>query len=217
MIKFPKYRRSVDAMKRLYNRIHRYYGGTERYLGPKIDKIVQEKISVLPDIYGSTALEYCCGSGTLSLKLAELFESVTAKDLSTGMLERARERAKNAGCYIQFCEGNVLDIDEPDKSYDYVFISFGLHLFPIETEKEILKRLCSVARRAVIIIDHGRKWNFPIAVVEWFEGSYYDQFIKYDFSSVMHDIGCQAFEEAETEDCMVLTLYTETMFDYDES
>lgn len=204
MVSFPYYRRSHRAMKRLYNRIHRFYGSIEKSLGPKIDEIVRQKIATLPDVSSSSALEYACGSGLLSLKLAPLFKSVTSCDASTGMLSRARMRAKEAGAGVSFLEGNILAIDEHEKSYDYVFVQFALHLFPLETENEILRKLCSVARKAVIIIDHSRKWSFSAAVVEWMEGGYYDQFIKQDFGAVARDIGCALFAEAEIEDCMVL-------------
>jgi ubiquinone/menaquinone biosynthesis C-methylase UbiE len=204
MIHFPKYRRSLPAMRRLYNRIYRYYGSTERILDPKVETIVREKISSLPDVSGSTALEYCCGSGLLSLKLSKIFKSVTARDLSTGMLNRARERAKAAGCSINFSEGNILEIDEQDNSFDYVFVSFALHLFPFEIEKQILLKFGKIARKGIFIIDHSRKWKLSYAVVEWLEGSYYDQFIKYDFKHIADEMGCRSFEESEIEDCLVL-------------
>jgi ubiquinone/menaquinone biosynthesis C-methylase UbiE len=205
MFSFPYYRRSHHAMMRLYNRIHHFYGSIEKSLGPKIDEIVRQKIATLPDVSSSTALEYACGSGLLSLKLAPLFKSVTSRDASTGMLSRARMRAKEAGAGVLFREGNILAIDEEEKSYDYIFVQFALHLFPLETEKEILKKLCSVARKAVIIIDHNRKWSFPAAIVEWMEGGYYEQFIKQDFGAVARDIGCRSFEETEIEECLVLS------------
>ena len=194
-------------MKRLYNRIFRFYGSIEKSLGPKIDEIVRQKIATLPNVSSCTALEYACGSGLLSLKLAPLFKSVTCRDASTGMLSRARERARRAGMNIDFREGDLLAIDEPAKSYDYAFVQFALHLFPPETEKKILKKLCTVARNAVFIVDHNRKWSLAAAVVEWMEGGYYDTFIKQDFSLIAQEIGCAKFEETEIEECMVLSFY----------
>ena len=208
MFQFPKFRRSQHTMKRMYNHIAGFYGSIEKSLGPNLDSVVEEKISKIPDISKSAALEYCCGSGLFTLKTAPHFKSVTAKDQSTAMLERAKKRAKDAGITnITFDEGNVLEINEQPKSYDYVFISFALHLFPLEKEIEILKKLYSVAKKAVIIIDHNRKWGLPIAIVEWFEGSYYDKFIKTDFNEVARQIGCKSFNEEEIDECMVLTFY----------
>jgi ubiquinone/menaquinone biosynthesis C-methylase UbiE len=205
VFRFPRYRRSLNAMQRMYNRIHRFYGRVEKTLGPRIEAVVQRKIAPLPGISSATALEYACGSGLLSLKLAPLFRSVTGRDLSTGMLGRAHERAEKAGIAVTFREGNLLAIDEKDKSYDYVFISFALHLFPPETEIEILKKLCAVARQAVIIIDHGRAWKLSVAIVEWMEGGYYDRFIHQDFAEMARQAGCRLLEETQMEDCTVLT------------
>jgi ubiquinone/menaquinone biosynthesis C-methylase UbiE len=199
------HRRSLHAMRRMYNRIYRFYGLIERSLGPKIDAIIQQKIAMLPDASSSTALDYACGSGLLSLKLTPLFKSVTGRDLSAGMLQRAQARAEKARFKITFREGNILDIDEKEKSFDYVFISFALHLFAPERELKILKKLCSVARKAVIIIDHGRNWKLGDAIIEWMEGSYYAQFIKQDFADMAQQAGCRLREEVQIEECTVLT------------
>jgi len=201
----PKHRRSVHEMKRAYNnRIYRFYGIVERYLGSKLDIIIHEKLAKIPSISSYTAIEYACGSGILTLKLSQLFKSVTGRDFSIKMLERAKVQARDASCTVKFLEGNILAVDEPEKSYDYVFVSFALHLFPPDQEKEILKKLCRVARKSVIIIDHGKEWKLGIAIIEWLEGSYYDQFIKIDFNSIAQEIGCNSFDETQIADCTVL-------------
>lgn len=207
MMFFPKIRRSTHAMKRLYNKIFRFYGYFEKTLDPKIDAIVKKRIEIIPNISSQTAIEYACGSGLLSLKLAPLFKSVTSRDLSVKMLERAKERAKRTGCFVQFSEGNILSINEHEKSYDYAFVSCALHLFSPSIEEDILKNLCKIARKAVIIIDHGKKWKAGTAVVEWFEGSYYDKFIKTDFKAIAGRIGCKSFEEDQIEDFTVLLFF----------
>jgi len=208
----PEHRRSVESMKHAYNnRIFRMYGIIERSNGPKLDIVIREKIARIPGISTSTALDYACGSGLLSLKLLPLFKSVTGRDLSIAMLERAKGRAKKMGCVMNFLEGNILAIDEQEKSYDYVFVSFALHLFPPVQEEEILKKLYKVARKSVIIIDHGKKWNLGVAIIEWLEGGYYDKFIKLDFNSIARKLGCEQFEEAQIADCTVLFFHTGEM------
>jgi ubiquinone/menaquinone biosynthesis C-methylase UbiE len=192
-------------MRRLYNRIHKYYGAVERTLGPKIDVIIRTKITQIPHVSEYTALEYACGSGLLTLKLAPHFKSVTGRDLSSGMLARAAERAEGVIGNVSFREGDICSIDETDGSYDYVFVSFALHLFPPVQEKEILQNLLSVSRKGVIIIDHGRRWSMKTAFVEWLEGSYYDRFIKTDFSAMADAIGCSSFDETDIEDCLLMT------------
>ena len=131
--------------------------------------------------------------------------SVTGRDLSSGMLERAKQRAMEAGRTVSFHEGNILAIDEPDGSFDYVFVSFALHLFSPQVEAAILHHLFRVAKKCVIIIDHSKRWEFMVALVEWIEGGHYDQYLTVDFKTLAQDIGCRSFEEVQIEDCAVMT------------
>jgi ubiquinone/menaquinone biosynthesis C-methylase UbiE len=207
-IVFPKYRRSPFAMKRLYNKISRFYGVVEGNLGAKLNFIVNTRIATIPEVKTLSALEYACGSGLLSLKLATIFHSVTGRDQSVNMLERARSRASRRAVSVHFTEGNILEIDDAPKSYDYVFVSFALHLFSPVTIGEILSNLCRIARRGVVVIDHGRNWNFGVAILEWFEGGYYDQFIRMDFSAIASEIGCTSFQEEQVRGFTILTFIT---------
>lgn len=205
---FPRFRRSHDSMKRLYNRFHNYYGGIERSLGPKLDNVLSRTVAGFPDIKNRTVLEYACGSGLLSLKLARLFKSLEGRDSSEGMIGRARRRADAEGVgNASFRAGNILEPDEEPDSYDYVFVSFALHLFSPETEMKILGHLLRIAREAVVIIDHGRKWSIVTAVVEWLEGGYYDVFIKQDFRQFAEMIGAAGFSEDEIDACSVLMFW----------
>ena len=194
-------------MKRLYNWFHKYYGFIERSLGPVLGKVMNSALISVPDASGKTALEYACGSGLLTLRLAGIFKSVEGIDASIGMLRRANKRAHDAGLVIHFREGNILEPGEPPASFDYVFVSFALHLFSPEDETFILKKLLAIAREAVIVIDHGRKRDALTAFVEWLEGSYYDRFITQDFAAVAGEIGAARFEEHSIEGCSVMFFY----------
>jgi ubiquinone/menaquinone biosynthesis C-methylase UbiE len=207
-------RRSHESMKQLYNWFHACYGIIERSLGPALDKVVSECVKPIPDAGNKTAIEYACGSGLLTLKIAPFFKSVEARDLSGGMLSRARDRARKAGLDIAFREGNILAIDEKERSHDWVFVSCALHLFPPEDEAAILSRLLSVAREGVMIIDHNKQWNPLAALVEWLEGSFYDAFIKTDFSAVARKIGVRLFEEKTIGKCSVMTFRTKDQGDH---
>jgi ubiquinone/menaquinone biosynthesis C-methylase UbiE len=182
-------------MRRLYNSINNIYSIIEKSTGMSAEEVINKKIINLPDIKNKSALEYACGSGALSIRLAEIFKSVKGVDLSPGMLNRAKEHAGEAGLQIDYREGNIFEPEEKENSYDYVFVSFALHLFSPEDEIKILKNMLRISREGVIIIDHGRKWNLFIAIIEWFEGSYYDKFIKINFSEIAATIGAEKFEE----------------------
>ena len=197
-------RRSPDSMKRLYNWFFKYYHRIERHLDPMLDEVVAQKIRPLPGIDTMTAADFACGTGMLTLKLASLFKQVTGIDQSAGMLGRARARAESLGQSVRFVKGSLLDIQDQDASFDWVFVSFALHLFPPDTEAKILEDLLRISTQGVFIIDHPRTRSFMTALVERLEGSWYDQFIRTDFASIADRIGAASFEEDEIDDCMVL-------------
>ena len=203
--------RDREGFKRLYNSFHKRYGRIERDLGPSLDAVVEDSIKTLPGREAKTGLEYACGSGLLTLKIAPLLRSLAARDLSTGMLERARRRAAELDVRgVSFAEGDLLDPDEPAKSFDFVFLSFALHLFHPDQEVEILRRLGRIAREAVIVVDHGRKWGLGTAFAERLEGSYYGLFIKTDFAAAGEKADLALTEEREIESCLVLTFRPRT-------
>ncbi len=205
---FPKFRRSQAGMKRMYNRINRLYGSITGVLGPKLAQVVDDIRKTHPDLKEASVLEYACGTGLLSLRLAPHCRSLTAKDQSAGMLAVACERAAQSDALpVTFCEGDILAISEADRSYDYAFVSFALHLFPLHQEIEILRNLCWVVRKAVVIIDHERAWRPMVALAEWLEGSYYDKFIRTDFDMLWPQTGAVSFEEKEIAECRVMCFH----------
>ncbi len=202
-----RHRRQPESMKHLYNWFHRYYGLVEGSVGPKVGRIISTHVAAIPGIEKKTAIEYACGSGMLTLQLARIFSSVEARDASIGMLERAKIRAKLQNLEVHFSEGDILRISESAGSYDYAFVSFALHLFPATEEKRILENLLRVARVAVMVVDHGREWNLPAAIVEWMEGSYYDRFIRLDFEKMAKEIGATGFLESQEDGLSFFAFY----------
>lgn len=200
-------------MRWLYNWFHRYYGAIEHHLDAKLDRVVRERIATLDGVGEMTALDYGCGSGLLTLKLAPHFSSVTGRDPSSGMLKRARSRVSSLGVDAAFSEGSLLAVDEPDGSVDWVFVSFALHLFSPETATEILGNLLRVSRQGVIVVDHSRKRDWATALVERLEGSWYDRFIRMDFDEAARKAGGARFEETEIAECMVLTFHKDAEAD----
>jgi ubiquinone/menaquinone biosynthesis C-methylase UbiE len=198
-------RRSPESMKRLYDWFHRYYGSIERSMEPTLDEVLRIKVASMEDLGTMTALDYACGSGAWTLRLARHFRAVAGRDQSRGMLSRAQERARQLRVAAEFREGSILDIDEEESSVDWAFVSFALHLFPPSTGVEILRNLMRVARQGVMVVDHSRKWALGVAIAEWLEGSHYDQFVRTDFAAVASEVGAHSFEEVTIGDAMVLT------------
>ncbi len=56
--------------------------------------------------YGSPVLELCCGTGRLTIPLAESGAAVVGLDYSKAMLARAREKAADKGLDVEFIQGD---------------------------------------------------------------------------------------------------------------
>jgi ubiquinone/menaquinone biosynthesis C-methylase UbiE len=201
---FLKHRRPPESMRRFYNWFCRHYNSMEKTMTPTITGAVDAHVATIPGVSGKTALEYACGTGFLTLQLARLFKTVTARDASTGMLGKARFRAARACLTVDFRDGDLLAIDEADNSADWCFISFALHLFSAADQEKILGRLLAVAREGVIIIDHTRKWEPLTAFVEWLEGSHYDIYVKTDFHAMANRLKVKSFTEISRKTCVVM-------------
>jgi ubiquinone/menaquinone biosynthesis C-methylase UbiE len=65
-------------------------------------------------------LDVGCGTGFLTLMLAELGHEVTGIDLSPQMIDRARRKAEQASLQIDFRIGNAVAIDCADETYELV-------------------------------------------------------------------------------------------------
>ena len=62
---------------------------------------------------GSTVIDLACGTGRISLPVAEAGYEVTGVDLHEGMLERAREKAAKQGLPIRFLRQDCRELDLP--------------------------------------------------------------------------------------------------------
>ena len=196
--------RSLRSMRNFYNRFFLCYPVIEVSVDSILKEVMERWIAPMPGLDKKSAIDYACGSGSLSLQLRPYFGTVEGRDNAGNMLMRARRRARRRGLDIAFRQGNLLAIEEADNSFDRVFISFGLHLFSPEQIESILRRLLAVARESVMIIDHPRRRRFSTAFIEWLEGSYYVQFITMDFAGLAGRIGAGSFSEEATDGAMVL-------------
>ena len=188
------FHRPTEEMRAFYDRIHRLYWFVEQHVRPGLQQVMRTLDDQLDHSGAPSVVEYCCGSGILSQQLASRFAHVTGRDLSENMLTRARRLAA-AHDNITFETGNILEISDPDDAFDFAFISFGLHLFSPEDRKQILTQLMRISRKEVVIIEHPPKWEFLIALVEWWEGSHYSDFINTEWRKVAKELNADYSRE----------------------
>jgi ubiquinone/menaquinone biosynthesis C-methylase UbiE len=83
---------------------------------------------------GGTAIDLCCGPGHFTLMLAKYFDfdEVIGVDLSEPMIEKARQRAKDAGLdsRVRFELGDATAIEHASDSFDVVSCNDAAHHMP---------------------------------------------------------------------------------------
>jgi len=96
-----------------------------------------------------TVLDLGCGNGSITLKVAEEVEHVTAVDMSEEMLKIVKENAKKEGISnVSYVQSTVEDLDpESVGQHDVVIASRSLG--NIYNLKEELKKIDSIAKRYV--------------------------------------------------------------------
>jgi SAM-dependent methyltransferase len=111
-----------------------------------------------PDL---AVLDLCCGPGRHSVPLAQRGMRVTAVDRTRFLLERARERARQAGLAVEFVESDMREFRRPG-AFDLalsLFTSFG-YFGPREEDLRVLRNLqASLKPDGVLVIDVvGKEW-----------------------------------------------------------
>lgn len=78
-------------------------------------------------------LELCCGSGRLTIPIAEKGYAITGVDFTATMLEQANLKAAKSGLEIDFIEADIRTLDL-DETFDLIFIPFNSihHLYENE-------------------------------------------------------------------------------------
>ena len=110
----------------------------------------REKIIRFADLKsGEKVLDVGCGTGSLTIiakkKVGEKGE-VTGLDLSSQMIERAKQKAEKYDLNITFCEGSIDNLEFSDSCFDVVISSWMFHHLPINIKKDGLKEIHRVLK-----------------------------------------------------------------------
>ena len=133
---------------------------THTGLCSKVGELIQETDEVL---------ECACGTGLLSGIIAKRCKSLVATDFSLKMLKKASKKHRGYN-NIEFKEGNILQIEYPDDSFDVVVAANVIHLLdePYKALEE-LNRVCRKGGKIIIPTymnknDKGKTSNFANTV-----------------------------------------------------
>ena len=78
----------------------------------------------LPQNKDAKILELCCGTGRLTIPIAKDGYNIKGVDYTLSMLERAKEKAFQAGLKIDFIEADIRELNLGEK-FDFIFIPFN--------------------------------------------------------------------------------------------
>lgn len=94
----------------------------------------------LPQNKEAKILELCCGTGRLTIPIAKEGYAVKGVDYTLSMLERAKEKAFQAGLEIDFIEADIRELNLGEK-FDLILIPFNSihHLYKNEELFDTLK------------------------------------------------------------------------------
>jgi len=88
-------------------------------------------------------LEIGCGTGSTALWHAPNVAHITATDLSSGMLDIAREKARIAAIEnVTFVEAAAEDVPQPDRPYDMIMAHSLLHL--VKDHREVITNMANM-------------------------------------------------------------------------
>jgi ArsR family transcriptional regulator len=130
----------------------------ESFFNKRVTSLAIEKL--LPQ--DLVLVDVGCGTGSLTFELARFAERVIGVDLSSEMLRRARELAKERKVRnIEFRRADALTLPLESGSVDAVFCVMVLHFLP--DPERALAEFCRVARPggAIIVLDlvaHQQEW-----------------------------------------------------------
>lgn len=102
-------------------------------------------------------LECACGTGMISVRVAEKCRTLVATDFSRNMLKRARKKCASFS-NITYAEADIMNLPYEDASFDLVIAGNVLHLLddPVAAMRE-LERVCKKGGRIIVPTYIGKK------------------------------------------------------------
>ncbi|TAL72651.1 MAG: class I SAM-dependent methyltransferase [Bacteroidetes bacterium] len=128
----------MNKSEKLWDKLSKYYDNeTKRFDWLRI-KIIEKTKRYLK--VSDTVLECGCGTGTITVEIANNAKEIHAFDISAGMIDIAKEKAyKRKIENIDFVQTTIFDERYKRESFNFVIVFNVLHL--LEDKQKVIKRI----------------------------------------------------------------------------
>ena len=133
--------------------ISRFDKGSKQY---RTDSIPYRKRSadlvsrLVSPVAADVILDIGCGTGTQLVELAKTIEKGIGIDSSTGMVQRAKDMSKTAGCInVEFHIGDFLELERKtvlrNRKINKIISNYALHHLDLADKKRAIEKMIDVA------------------------------------------------------------------------
>lgn len=127
-------RSKTEQVQEMFDSIAPAYDFMNRAMTFGIDHLWRAKaVKMMGRNKPANILDVATGTGDLAIRIARTLhpDHITGIDLSDGMLEIGRKKAKEAGLdyIIEFVQGDCLDLPFDDNTFDCVTVAYGVRNF----------------------------------------------------------------------------------------
>lgn len=179
--------------RRFFNRIAIIYPVIERNLFPEYKRALR-KLDLDP---GLSVLDMATGTGILAAAFSLRGHSVRGIDIAEKMLRRARKKFPK----ITFDHFDLSQLNSiKTASSDIVTMGYFLHGASPVFRKQVLQNAARIAVKNVIIFDYCCKGNWLVDLIEWIEGSHYNQFVSLQREEELAEVGLEVEKELNLSD-----------------
>jgi len=150
---------NYDKMSRVYD----LFAGSEK-------RFTEAGLRLLDPVSGERILEIGCGTGHALGWLTAQGIHTTGLDLSAGMLARARRAGLKSGVNAALCQGDAVHLPFKSNSFNAIFLSFTLELFPAGEIPLVLKECRRVLRwdGRLGVVSLAKENTRMVMLYEWF-------------------------------------------------
>ena len=150
---------------------------------------------------GESVLDLCTGTGELALTFAAEGAAVVGVDLARGALKVASSKSDRISAWLEM---DATQLGFADNAFDVAMLSLALHHMPVSVQASVLRELCRVTRRRVVIVEPDvpvkpswvSTYVFVASIID--ESEYMHEWVHQDLSKTCEAAGLSVQEIVST-------------------